>query len=84
MAESKLPDFDSLKELADFFDTNDMGDYWQTMPEATFDVAITRKTRLVAIEEALAERIAQAAKEKRVSPEVLIEAWLEEKLALAD
>ena len=84
MAESKLPDFDSLKELADFFDANDMGDYWQTMPEATFDVAITRKTRLVAIEEALAKRVAQAAKEKRVSPEVLIEAWLEEKLALAD
>ena len=84
MAESKLPDFDSLKELADFFDANDMGDYWQTMPEVTFDVAVTRKTRLVAIEEALAERVAKAAKEKRVSPEVLIEAWLEEKLALAD
>ena len=80
MAENKLPEFESLEELTDFFDNNDMGDYWQTMPEVDFEIAIAKKTRLVAIEEALAERVAKAAREKNLSPEVLIQTWLEEKL----
>ena len=80
MAENKLPEFDSLEELTDFFDNNDMGDYWQTMPEVDFKITIAKKTRLVAIEETLAERVAKVAREKNLSPEVLIQAWLEEKL----
>ena len=84
MSESKLPEFDSLEDFTDFFDNNDMGDYWQTMPEVDFEIAISKKTRLVAIEETLAERVAKAAKERDVSPEVLIQTWLEEKLELTD
>ena len=80
MAENKLPEFDSLEELTNFFDNNDMGDYWQTMSEVDFEIAIAKKTRLVAIEETLAERVAKAAREKNLSPEVLIQTWLEEKL----
>ena len=80
MAENKLPQFDALEELTEFFDANDMGDYWPTMPEVEFEITLARKTRLVAIEEALAERVAKIAKDKNVSPEVLIRTWLEEKL----
>jgi hypothetical protein len=83
MAENKLPHFDSLQELAEFFDSSDMGKYWEGMSEAHFDVAITKRTRLVAIEETLAKRVEQAAKEQNMSPEALIQAWLEEKLILA-
>ena len=82
MAENKLPTFDTLEELTEFFDANDMGDYWQTMPEVEFEITLAKKIRLVAIEEALAERVAKIAKDKKVSPEVLIQAWLEEKLEL--
>ena len=84
MSESKLPEFGSLENLTDFFDNIDMGDYWQTMPEVDFEIMISKKTRLVAIEETLAERVAKVAKEKDVSPEVLIQTWLEEKLELTD
>ena len=80
MAENKLPEFDSLEELTDFFDNNDIGDYWQTMPEVDFEISIVKKTRLIAIEETLAERVAKVAREKNLSPEVLIQTWLEEKL----
>lgn len=83
MAENKLPHFDSLQELTAFFEDSDMGDYWEGMPEAHFDVAITRRTRLVAIEETLAKRVEEVAKEQNMSPEALIQAWLEEKLTLA-
>ena len=84
MAENNLPDFDSLEALTDFFDTNDLGDYWQTMPEVDFEIAIAKKTRLVAIEETLADRVAKVAREQSVSPEVLIQTWLREKLELSD
>ena len=34
----KLPKFDSLDELTEFFDENDMGDYLEDMPEVNFEV----------------------------------------------
>jgi CopG antitoxin of type II toxin-antitoxin system len=84
MAKNKLPDFNSLEKLTDFFDDNDMGDYWQAMPEVDFEITIAKKTRLVAIEETLADRLAKVAREKHMSPEVLIQAWLKEKLEISD
>ncbi len=84
MEENKLPEFGSLEALTGFFDDNDMGDYWQAMPEVDFEISIARKTRLEAIEETLADRVAQIAKEKHMSPELLIQTWLREKLELTD
>ena len=43
MAENKLPEFSSLEALTDFFDTNDMGDYWEGMPEVDFEISIAKK-----------------------------------------
>ena len=37
---SILPCSTSVEELVDFFETHDMGDYWEQMPEAHFDVNI--------------------------------------------
>jgi hypothetical protein len=56
MAGTNLPEFESLEALTEFFDSNDMGDYWQRMPEVEFEISIAHKTRLIAIEETLAER----------------------------
>ena len=42
MAENKLLSFDSLEALTEFFDANDVGDYWEAMPEVEFEIAITR------------------------------------------
>lgn len=84
MAENNLPKFESLEALTDFFDNNDTGDYWQSMSEVEFEINIAKKTRLVAIEEGLAERVAKVARDKHISPEVLIQSWLREKLDLSD
>ena len=32
----KLPQFDSTKELIDFFDTHDLGEYGEDLPEVIF------------------------------------------------
>jgi CopG antitoxin of type II toxin-antitoxin system len=84
MAKNKLPEFESIEALTDFFDSNDMGDYWQAMPEVEFEIKIAKKIRLVAIEETLADRVAKVARDKHISPEMLIQSWLREKLETTD
>lgn len=39
----KLPSFRSVDELVEFFDSHDMGDYWERMPEVEFEVNLNRK-----------------------------------------
>jgi hypothetical protein len=38
-----LPTFKSVDELVSFFDTHDMGDYWEQMREADLEVISKRK-----------------------------------------
>jgi hypothetical protein len=86
MAKSKattLPEMGSINELVDFFETHDMGDYWEQMPEADFEIKIKGRKHLVALEEDVAAQVTQIAKEKKVPSEVLINTWLKEKLRKA-
>ena len=56
MARSKakaMPTFKSTTELVDFFDTHDLGDYWESLPEAKLDIDIRKRRHLVAIDEKL-------------------------------
>ena len=84
MAENEatpLPHFQSLPELVEYFDAHDMGEHWDGMPEAQFEVDIKRRHRLVSIDEDLMSQLSDIAKSHKVAVEVLIEAWLKEKVA---
>jgi hypothetical protein len=81
MARNKLPKFDSLDKLVQYFDTHDMGNYWQDLPEAHFEIDIKTRTHVFALDEDLAERLTQIARTKRVSSKTLINKWLREKVA---
>lgn len=70
-----------LDKLVEFFDANDMGELWEQMPEAQFDVDIKSRTHLVAIDEELARRLTEIARARRVSSEKLINTWLKERTA---
>jgi len=78
-----LPRPKSVKELVEFFDTHDMGDYWEKMPKAHFDVNIKKRKHLVALEGDIVDKLAQIAKSKKVSSESLINAWLKDKIRRA-
>lgn len=83
MAKSKSKDFPSAKSLdalVEFFDTHDMGEYWEQMPEARFDIDLKKRTHLVAVDEELIERLSTIAKAKRIPAETLINSWLREKM----
>ncbi len=79
----KLPSFGSLDELVQFFDTHDLGEYWESMPKAHFEVDIKRRTHLVAIDDEIMSKLTDIAKSKKVPPEKLINSWLKEKLSAA-
>ena len=75
-----LPEMSSLNEVVAFFETHDMGDYWEEMPEGDFDVKIKGRKHLVALEEDVAAQVTQIAKEKKIRSEALINIWLKERL----
>jgi uncharacterized DUF497 family protein len=77
----RLPRLKSVDELVEFFDRHDMGDYWDRLPKAEFEVKIKTRKHLVAIDENIIPRINQIAKSKRVTSAKLINTWLREKVA---
>ena len=42
-----MPKFESIEEMVEFFDTHDMAEHFDEMPEAHFDVDIQRRNHLV-------------------------------------
>ena len=51
----KMPRFKSLDSLVEFFDTHDLGEYRDDMPEVQFDVDIKRRRHLFTLEDELAD-----------------------------
>lgn len=87
MAENKsekLPQFNSTKELIDFFDTRDLGDYESDMSETNFDVAIEQKYYLVSVDEKLMNGLLEIANKQQVSVEILVNSWLKERILKAN
>lgn len=83
MNENKMPEFESVEELVQFFDNNDMGQYFDEMPEVPFTVDIQRRRFLISVDKQLMKKLAKVAKAQHTSTEQLINAWLEEKATQA-
>lgn len=79
---SKIPQ-GSLEELIELFDSRDMGEYWDELPKADFDVDLRKRTYLVALQEDVQGKITKIARQRRVSSDALINDLLREKLAEA-
>lgn len=86
MAESKskkLPNFTFDRELVEFFETHDFGEYESELPEANFEVDIKQSHYLVSIDRYLMSKLLDIAKDQQVSVEILLDSWLKEKLLKA-
>ena len=77
----QLPSFTSLDELVEFFDTHDMGEYEEDLPEADFEVDLRKKTHLVAIDEETNNRLTEIAEQEQTPAESLVNSWLKEKIS---
>lgn len=81
---SHIPKFKSIHELSEFFETHDMGDYWNKMPKADFEIDVKKKTHVFALDDDLAEKLTSISKAKGIPSEQRVNVFLREKLLARD
>ena len=80
MKKPKLPQTDSIQELAQFWDTHDVTDFTDELEEVTEPVFVRGTAITVPLESREVEAVEQMAQAKGVSREELIRAWVVQKL----
>ena len=69
----------TIEEIADFWDTHSLGDYWDQTHEVEFEVRMKRKHRVTLAPEIYSQIEAQA-RIRGIMPETLVNLWLIERL----
>ena len=77
----RIPRFGSLDEIVDFFDSHDMGEYEESLPDANFAVDLRRKTHLIAIDEEINSGLTEIADQEQMPAQSLVNDWLKEKIS---
>ncbi len=70
----------SYRELGDFWDTHDLADYWDQTKPVEVTVDLKSEVTYYALDTELATRIRRLARRRGVSPETLLNLWVQEKL----
>lgn len=82
MTPETLPDnFASIAELADFWDTHSTADYEDAAEEVTFEVDLSSSKVYFPVAKDLLEKVRMEARRQGVSPETLINLWVQERLS---
>ena len=85
MAENRVSSISqarTLEEMADFWDTHSLADYWDQTHEVEFEVRAKRR-RWVVVDPEVFAQIETQAHTRGVLPETLINLWLVERLQAA-
>lgn len=76
MKKPKLPNTDSVQELAKFWDSNDLTDFEEQLEEATEPVFMRRKAIKVPLKTREVKAVEQMAEARGISREELIRDWV--------
>ena len=80
MKKSRLPKTDSIKKLAEFWDSHDLTDFEDELEVVTESVFMRGAAIKVPLESREVEAVEQIAQAKGVSREELVRAWVLQKL----
>ena len=69
----------SLEEIADFWDSHSLADYWDRTHEVGFQVRIRRRRR-VTLDPDVYAQVETQARARGLPPETLVNLWLAEQL----
>ncbi len=72
----------TIEEIADFWDTHSLADYWDQTHEVEFEVRAKRRRRVVLTPEVY-QAVVSEARARGVLPETLVNLWLAERLQQA-
>ena len=70
----------SYKELSEFWDSHDLSEYWDQLRPAEFEVDIQSEATYYPLEATLSAELRSIARKKGISPEVLLNLWVREKV----
>jgi hypothetical protein len=77
---SSLSEAQSYKEIGEFWDNHDLTDYWDKTKAVEFDVEIESEATYFPVETSLSAKLVSLAKQRGVSPETLLNLWIQEKV----
>lgn len=77
---SSISKASTYEEIGEFWDTHDLADYWDQTKPVEFEVELKSETTLFPIESGLSSRIRELAIQRGVSPETLLNLWVQEKI----
>ncbi len=69
----------SIEEIADFWDTHSLADYWAQTHEVEFEVRAKRRRRIT-LDPGVYTQIEVQTRERGISPETLVNLWVVERL----
>lgn len=80
MSESKssISNASTYAGIGEYWDSHDLSDHWDQTHEVDFDVRLESSVMYFAVEKTLAEKLRAAAKSHGVSPETLLNVWVQE------
>lgn len=78
---SSISNAETYKEIGEFWDEHDLSDFWDKIEPVEFEVEIESQTTYFPIETNLSNKLTVVAKQHGVSPETLLNLWIQEKMA---
>ena len=73
----------TLEEIAEFWDTHSLADYWDQTHEVEFEVRAKRRRR-VTLDPDIYAQVEARARTRGIVPETLVNLWLAERLQLQE
>jgi hypothetical protein len=79
--DKKIPDLKSYEEMAEFWDSHSLADYWDQTEPAEFEISKQARRRyLVSVDRELLERVQRVARIRGLSTESLVNLLIEQRL----
>ncbi|MBN1317198.1 MAG: hypothetical protein JXA42_17070 [Anaerolineales bacterium] len=69
----------TIEEIAEFWDTHSLADYWDQTHEVEFEVRAKKRCRITLVPE-IYTRLETVARVRGIQPETLVNLWVSERL----
>jgi len=71
----------SYKEIGEFWDSHDLRDYWGKTRRASIEVDLQSERTYYPLDGVLSEKLRAIALKRGISPETLLNLWVQEKIS---
>jgi len=79
-SKSSISKAQSYKEIGEFWDTHDLAEYWEQTEPVEFELDVQSEVAYYPLDATLSSKVRSVAKQRGVSPETLLNLWVQEKL----